>query len=116
MGFLLSGPGLAGIAIAICLAFGGLQTYRLHSCQAEFAATKAQVTVLGAHIGEQNRAVEALQAAGAAKAKESAQALIKAEGKAKVWEDNAVRLQSVLTNRKPTDPRDCAAAWKEIRK
>ena len=116
MGFLLSGPGLAGIAIAFCLAFGGVQTWRLHSCQADAAAVKAQVTVLGAQIGEQNRAVEALQAAGVAKAKESAQALAKAEGRAKVWDEQAKRLQAALTGRKPTDATDCKAAWQEIRK
>ena len=46
----------------------------------------------------------------------SAQALRKAEGRAKVWEDNSARLRAVLTSRKPSDPQDCKAAWAEIRK
>ena len=115
IGMLLSGPGLAGIAIALCLAFGGVQTWRLHSCQADSAAVKAQVTVMGAQIGEQNRAVESLRSEGAKKQAESAQALAKAEGRAKVWDAQAGRLQAALTNRKPDGPKDCAAAWKEIR-
>ena len=116
MGFLLSGPGLAGIAIAFCLAFGGVQTWRLHSCQAESAAVKAQVTVLGAQLGEQNRAVEALQAQGAAKAAAAAQALSKAEARAKVWDAQAARLQAVLTGRKPDGDKTCSGAWAELRK
>ena len=107
---------MAGIAIAFALAFGGVQTYRLKLCAAEGKAAQAQVVVLGAQLGEQNRAVEALQAAGQQKAKEAAQALAKADAKAKVWQDNAVRLQGVLTARKPDGPKDCKAAWEEIRK
>ena len=115
MGFLLSGTGLTVIALAILGAALGVQTYRLHSCQAELAGARAQVMVMGAQIKEQNRAVEALQAAGAKKQAESAQALRKAEGKSKIWEDNATRLRSILTNRKPTDDQSCIAAWKTIR-
>ena len=115
IGLLTSGPGLAAIAIAFALAFGGIQTYRLKGCQADSAALEAQVTVMGAQIGEQNRAVEALAAEGARKAKEGAQALAKAEVKAKVWTDNALRIQAVLLARKPTDATDCKAAWQEIR-
>ena len=116
MGFLLSGTGLTIIALAILGAAVGVQTYRLHSCQAELAGSRAQVMVMSAQIKEQNRAVEALQAAGAKKASESAQALRKAEVKAKVWEANAAGLRTVLLNRKPDGPKDCAAAWAEIRK
>ena len=116
LGMLLSGPGLAGIAIAFCLAFGGVQTWRLHSCQAESAAAKAQVTVMGAQIKDQNAAVEALRSAGIRKQAEAAQALAKAEGRAKIWTENATRLQAVLTARKPDGPKDCAAAWEAIRK
>lgn len=113
---MLSGPGLAGIAIALCLAFGGIQTYRLKGCQADSAALKAQVTVMGAQIWEQNRAVEALAAEGARKAAEASKALAKAEGRAQVWDKQAKRLQDVLTRRKPTDDNSCVAAWAEIRK
>ena len=115
IGMLLSGPGLAAIAIAFALAFGGIQTYRLKGCQADSAKLAAQVTVMGAQIGEQNRAVEALAAEGARKAQEASKAIAKAEVKAKVWTDNALRLQAVLTARKPTDATDCKAAWQEIR-
>jgi len=115
MGFLLSGTGLTVIALAILGAALGVQTYRLNSCQAELAGAQAQVVVMGAQIKEQNRAVEALQAAGAKKASESAQALRKAEVKSKTWEDNATRLRSILTNRKPSDDKSCMAAWKTIR-
>lgn len=45
----------------------------------------------------------------------SVQALRKAEGKAKVWEDNAALLRKALTSRKPTDPQDCKSAWETIR-
>ena len=116
MGFLLSGTGLTVIALAILGAAVGVQTYRLNSCQAELAGAQAQVMVMGAQIKEQNRAVEALQAVGAKKQAESAQALRKAEGRAKVWESNAAGLRTVLLNRKPDGPKDCAAAWAEIRK
>ena len=115
IGLLTSGPGLSAIAIAVCLAFGGIQTYRLKGCQADSAALKAQVTVMGSQIAEQNRAVEALAAEGAAKAKAAAQALAKAEGRARVWDQHAARLQAVLLTRKPTET-SCAAAWEAIRK
>lgn len=113
---LTSGPGLAGIAIALSLAFGGIQTYRLNSCQAAVAVQRAQVAILGSELDEQNRAVEALEEEGARKAKEASQALAKATAKGRVWQDNATRLQAVLTARKPDGPKDCRTAWEEIRK
>lgn len=114
---LTSGPGLAAIGIALALAFGGIQTYRLNGCQADSAKLTAQVTVMGAQIGEQNRAVEALAADAAKKQAAAAQALAKATGRAKVWEDNAARLRAVLTAPMAADaPTDCAAAWTEIRR
>lgn len=116
MGFLLSGPGLAGIAIAFCLAFGGIQTWRLKGCQADAAAQRAQVAILGASLAEQNRAVEALAKEGAARQATAAAALRKAEGRAKVWDDQARRLQDALTARKPTDSQDCRSAWESLRK
>ena len=33
-----------------------------------------------------------------------------------VWTDNALRLQAILVNRKPTDAKDCKSAWETIRK
>ena len=116
LGMLLSGPGLAGIAIAFCLAFGGVQTWRLHSCQADSASLKSQVTVMGSQIAEQNRAVESLRVDSIRKQAQSAQALAKAEGRAKVWDEQAKRLQAALTSRKPTDSKECKDAWAELRK
>ncbi len=120
LGMLMSGPGLTGIGIAFLLAFGGIQTYRLKLCDAEGKAAKAQITVMGAQIGEQNRAVEALEAAGRQKAKEAAQALAKAEGRARVWDEQAKRLAGLLAAPRapdaPPQPTDCAAAWRELRK
>src|SRR3990167_8743515 len=105
MGFLLSGTGLTVIALAILGAAVGVQTYRLNSCQAELAGAQAQVLVMSAQIKEQNRAVEALQAAGSKKQAESAAALRKAEGRARVWDDQARRLSAILMNRKPSWPK-----------
>ena len=44
-------------------------------------------------------------------------ALAKAEGRVRVWQDNALRLQSVLANRRasPEPPKDCKAAFSDIR-
>ena len=73
-------------------------------------------TTLGAQIKEQNAAVEKLAADGAAKQRESAKALSKAEERAKTWDADATRLRNALTARKPDGPRDCKAAWEAIRK
>ena len=116
MGFLLSGPGLAGIAIAFALAFGGIQTFRLKGCQADNARNVAQVAILSSSLAEQNRAVESMRQEGAKKQQEGAKALAKAEARAKTWDEQAQRLQAALTSRKPTDPQDCATAWQELRK
>lgn len=122
-GFLLPAlPMMAWGAIAAGVVIVGLgvalkvQSARLESCQADRVKLEAQARILGAQIAEQNRAVEALRSAGVAKAEEGAKALARAQGRARVWEDNAVKLQNALKNRKPTDPQDCMAAWREIRK
>lgn len=115
-GLLTSGPGLAALAIAFALAFGSVQTYRLKGCQADAAGLKAQVTVMGGQISEQNRAVEALKAEAARRQAQSAQALAKAEARAKTWDDQAKRLTAALTARKPTDSKECRDAWAELRK
>ncbi len=80
------------------------------------AELQPKLTACEGAVKEQNAAVEALHAAGVAKAAAAAQALAKAEVNAKVWIDQATRLQAVLTARKPTDPQDCKEAWVEIRK
>jgi len=116
LSFLLSGPGLAGLAIAGALAVAGVQTWRLHSCQADIAAQREQVAILGASLAEQNRAVEALRTEGIRRQATAAQALAKAEGRAKVWDEQAKRLQAALTARKPTDSKECKDAWQELRK
>lgn len=79
-------------------------------------AAQAQVAERDAKIEQQNQAVEQLKTDSDRKAAAGAVALRKAEGVAKVWTDNALRLQAVLASRKPTDAKDCAAAWQEIRK
>lgn len=60
--------------------------------------------------------IQALADETAQKQAQSAEALRKAEGRAKVWDDQAKRLQAILTSRKPSDPQDCKAAWQELRK
>lgn len=100
------------IAGVICIASLGYAKIEHSSKVAAEAETKACASQLTA----QNSAIEAWRAEGAKKAQDAAKALAKATGKAKVWEDNALRLQTVLANRKPTDPQDCKAAWQEIRK
>jgi nitric oxide reductase large subunit len=60
--------------------------------------------------------LKALAEETAQKQAQSAQALRKAEGRAKVWDDQAKRLTAILAARKPTDPQDCKAAWVELRK
>lgn len=67
-------------------------------------------------VKRQDEAVKALKTAADAKAAEGAKALREAGKRAKVWEDNAVRLQRALAGRKPTDPQDCKSAWEAIRK
>lgn len=113
MGWVAVAAGVVILGLGVALK---VQSARLDTCQADKVKLEAQAKILGAQIAEQNRAVEALAAAGAAKTAAGAKALAKAEGKAKVWEDNAFSLRAVLTNRKPTDPQDCKAAWQEIRK
>lgn len=98
-----------GIALAVSMGYGAIQ----HSGKLE---AQAQVQALGAKIEQQNAAVDALAAEGKRKAAAGAVALAKAEGKARVWTDQAVRLQAALTGRKPTDAQDCRSAWEAIRK
>lgn len=115
-------PAMAWAALAAGVVILGLgvalkvQSARLESCQADRVKLEAQARILGAQLSEQNRAVEALRAAGIAKAKEAAKALAKAEGRALVWEADSARWRAVLAGRKPTDPTDCKTAWTEIRK
>ena len=84
--------------------------------QPKLTACEGLRDTLGKQIIAQNDAVKAMEAAGAAKAADAAKALTAAEGRAKVWTDNATRLQAALTARKPDGPKDCSAAWAEIRK
>ena len=60
--------------------------------------------------------ITALAEETARKQAQSVQALRKAEGRAKVWEDNSKRLRDALTSRKPTDDQSCKGAWEAIRK
>ena len=107
---------------AIAIAFAAVSGYAAiqHSgklqAQAETKACQTQVAAMGEQIKQQNAAVDNLKSVADAKAAAASQALAKAEGKGKVWQDNAVRLQAVLTSRKPDGPKDCKAAWEELRK
>ena len=109
---------LIGMAIAMAVAIGYAKIE--HSgkleAQAQTEACNTARVAMGEQIKQQNAAVDALSADAAKKQAEASQALAKAEGKAKVWTDNALRLQGVLTARKPGDAQDCKTAWTEIRK
>ena len=105
----------AAIALALALAWGGLQTYRLGACQDEVSAAQQTIGALGEQISAQNQAVEALKAESARRLATSAQALRKAEDRARVWDEQAKRLSAALTARKPDGPQDCKAAWAELR-
>src|SRR3990167_7405853 len=102
------------VLMALLRAAIGIQTLRLDWCQKGRAEDQAKITILGAEIAEQNRAVEELERQGAAKATESAKALRKAEGVARVWDDHAKRLRAILTARKPEEVKSCSDAWAEI--
>ncbi len=99
----------------VALMFLGLGAYAKieHSGKLE---AQAQVAERDAKIEQQNQAVAQLKLDSDRKAAEGAKALSKAEGRAKVWTDNALRLQSILASRKPTDAKDCKSAWADIRK
>lgn len=102
---------IGGMALVIALLGAGVKIE--HSGK---VAAQAQVAERDAKIEQQNQAVEQLKTDSDRKAAEGAKALAKAEGVAKVWTDNALRLQNVLINRKPTDAKDCKSAWETIRK
>lgn len=106
---------LPGIAIAAAVAVAGVQTMRLSSCQAEVAAAQQTIGALGADLKAQNAAVESLRSEAIRKQLQAAQALAKAEARAKTWDDQARRLADALTARKPDGPQDCASAWRELR-
>ena len=110
-GAIAAGVVILGLGVAL-----KVQSARLESCQADRVKLESQAKVLGAQIAEQNRAVEALRDAGIRKEAEGIKALRKAEGRAKVWEDDSARWRAVLAGRKPTDAQDCKTAWSELRK
>ena len=106
----------AAIALALALAWGGLQTWRLDRCQGEVAAAQQTIGTLGGDLKAQNAAVESLRAEGIRKQATAAVALRKAEDRARVWDADAARLRAALTARKPTDSKECKDAWAELRK
>ena len=103
------------VYIIVAIAFAAVSGFAAieHSRAGKY---EAQVKERDAKIEQQNQAVEQLKTDSDRKAAAGAVALSKAEGKAKVWTDNALRLQAVLTSRKPTDAKDCKSAWEDIRK
>jgi hypothetical protein len=102
------------VIMGLLVAAIGVQTLRLDYCQKARAEDQAKITVLGERIKEQNRAVEALAAESARKQATSAQALRKAEERAKVWDGQARRLTALLTAPKP-EGAGCQEAWTAIR-
>ncbi len=104
---------LLGILIAGVLLVGSVAGFVAMERKAGADAVRAELQPkLAACEGQ----ITALAEETAAKQATSAQALRKAEAKGKVWQDNAIRLQAVLASRKPEGPKDCKAAWQEIRK
>jgi multidrug resistance efflux pump len=106
----------AAIAFAAVSGYAAIQHSGKLAAQAKVEACETKVEAMGEQIKQQNAAVDSLKATADAKAATAAQALAKAEGRAKLWDDQAKRLTGILTSRKPTDPQDCKAAWQEIRK
>lgn len=112
------------IALAVLGAFGGFVAYERKAggdkvraeLQPKLTACEGLAAGLGEQIKQQNAAVDSLKAAADAKQATASQALAKAEGRAKVWDDQAKSLRATLAGRKPTDAQDCKAAWQEIRK
>lgn len=98
------------IALAILGTLGGIG-YKIREAGADSVRAELQPK-LTACEGQ----IKALADETAQKQAQSAQALRKAEARAQVWDSQAKRLQAILTNRKPTDPQDCKAAWTELRK
>ena len=107
----------AVLALAILATLSGI-AYKIRESgkDAVRAELQPKLDSCQADIKRQNDAVEALRAESAKKQATTAAALVKAEKKAKVWDDQAKRLTAVLATRKPTDATDCKAAWQEIRK
>ena len=83
--------------------------------QPKLTACQTQVSTMGQQITTQNQAVEALRVEGAKKAQEAAKALVIAEGKVKVWQDQSSRLTAVISKRQGPAPKDCKAALTDIR-
>ena len=106
---------IVGLAFAAMSGYAAIQHSGKLAAEAKVEACETKVNAMGEQIKQQNAAVDSLKATADAKAATAAQALAKAEGRAKVWTDNATRLQAVLTARKPTDAQDCKSAWGDIR-
>ena len=114
----------AGIVIAVMGSIAGViyawTSYTDGLDQRGYDRGKAELqpalTKCEGDLKAQNAALDALKAAGEAKAKAAAKALAGASKKAETWEKQAARLTAVLTGRKPDGPQDCKAAWAEIRK
>ena len=104
-------------AIAVMGMVGaGYHTVKKSGYTEAVAEYQPKLDAAEASIKAQNEALDALKAAGDAKAKAAAKALAGASKKADTWEKQAARLAAVLTGRKPDGPVSCAAAWEEIRK
>lgn len=94
-------PGLIGIGAAALLAFGGLQTVRLRSSQAEVRAVQAELAqyraaydALAASAQRQSAAVSEWQAQAAAAAQRAATARAAASAASRTAEEMAERLRT----------------------
>lgn len=107
---------VAGIIFIALAGYAKIEHSGKVEAQTQTEACNTARVAMGEQIKQQNAAVDSLKATADAKQATASQALAKAEGRAKVWEDNSARLRAVLASRKPTDPQDCKSAWTEIRK
>lgn len=109
----------AGIFVA-GVAMGGsgawwLQGLRLDACKADVRANEVLIQGLGDKIADQNKAVEALDAAGKAAKAKGAKAVAQARQQALGLQGEVARLSGLL-KQPPSDARTCAAGVSEARK
>ncbi len=105
---------VAGLAFLAVAGYAKIQHSGKLEAQAKVEACETKVNAMGEQIKQQNAAVDSLKTEADAKAATASKALAKAEGRAKVWDEDAKRLRAILTSRKDA-PKDCKAAWGDIR-
>lgn len=107
--------GYVAAAIAV-MGMVGTAGYMVRKSGADSVRAELQpkLTACEGQIATQNSAIEAMRQEQARKQATSAAALRKAEGRAKVWDEQSKRLQAILAGRKEGQT-DCKAAWDTIR-